>query len=490
MSERNKFDSEDFTPNATKTLENMKYGGITLCECVLELIDNSEDAQASQIHVYLEKDHNHNLQGLAVFDNGTGMTLSQLCNAVKLPGTDIDRKDCSIGKFGTGLKNATIGLGSIIYIVTKKENKYYAIYLDIEKMKLRNTFKPTSFWDDINIITSHIDLPIWNNFDKNKNGTLIYVKNIYPHRSTNIEALTELITNSITTGYTGLNSNINISHIDYLQNIVHTIPLKLIDIFYTNAPTDNIVENCNVFTSLLIFHDKTIIEKLEMKRPIGQNKFVNDKNIETLYFIIKPFNDNIKKPMCPFKENHILLKNTDPEYIKYIVDNTPKSIINVTCCLVTQDTYKNELKDHNCSLRTGIFITRGKRIVAKALRLNMKLDDHYNRIRMNVSYLPLLDLEFGCRTQKQITDLNSRELSNAIEIVFKQISSYYKQVAKNDKDYDTDTSGEDSPKPKKKQEISGDRLKELLEGVIIKIDPNKFYSNDYMKLYNLGVKLS
>ena len=73
---------------------------------------------------------------------------------------------------------------------------------------------------------------------------------------------------------------------------------------------------------------------------------------------------------------------------------------------------------------------------------------------MNVSYLPLLDLEFGCRTQKQITDLNSRELSNAIEIVFKQISSYYKQVAKNDKDYDTDTSGEDSPKPKKKQEIS------------------------------------
>ena len=128
--------------------------------------------------------------------------------------------------------------------------------------------------------------------------------------------------------------------------------------------------------------------------------------------------------------------------------------------------------------------------LAKALRLNMKLDDHYNRIRMNVSYLPLLDLEFGCRTQKQITDLNSRELSNAIEIVFKQISSYYKQVAKNDKDYDTDTSGEDSPKPKKKQEISGDRLKELLEGVIIKIDPNKFYSNDYMKLYNLGVKLS
>ena len=174
MSERNRFDNEDFTPNATKTLENMKYGGITLCECILELIDNSEDAQASQTCIYLEKDNDDNLQGLAVFDNGTGMTLTKLYNAVKLPGTDIDRKDCSIGKFGTGLKNATIGLGSIIYIVTKKENKYYAIYLDIEKMKLRNTFKPTSFWDDINIITSHIDLPIWNNFDKNKTYKKIY----------------------------------------------------------------------------------------------------------------------------------------------------------------------------------------------------------------------------------------------------------------------------------------------------------------------------
>jgi hypothetical protein len=488
MSERYKFDSEDFTPNATKTLENMKFGGITLCECVLELIDNSEDAQAIQTHVYLEKDDDGNLQGLAVFDNGTGMTLSQLCNAVKLPGTDIDRKDGCIGKFGTGLKNATIGLGSIIYIVTKRENKYYAIYLDIEKMRLRNTFKPTAFWDDINIITSHIDLPIWNNFDNNTNGTLIYVKNIYSHRSTNIIALSELIINSITTGYSGLNSNINIYHVDNLQNIVDTIPLKLIDIFYRTQPNGNIVENCNVSTTLLIYHDKTIIEELTMKRPIGQNKFVNDKHIETLYFMFKPFNDKIKKPMCPFKDNHILLKNTDPDYIKYIIDGIPKGIIKLNCCLVTQERYKNELQDHNCSLRTGIFITRGKRIVAKALRLNMKLDDHYNRIRMNVSYPPLLDLEFGCRTQKQITDLNSIELSNALEIVFKQISSCYKQIAKNDidNDYDSDSG---SNTPKKKQEISGHELKTLLERIIAKIDSDKIYSDDYYKLYKCGAKI-
>jgi hypothetical protein len=243
-----------------------------------------------------------------------------------------------------------------------------------------------------------------------------------------------------------------------------------------------------VSTTLLIYHDKTIIEELTMKRPIGQNKFVNDKHIETLYFMFKPFNDKIKKPMCPFKDNHILLKNTDPDYIKYIIDGIPKGIIKLNCCLVTQERYKNELQDHNSSLRTGIFITRGKRIVAKALRLNMKLDDHYNRIRMNVSYPPLLDLEFGCRTQKQITDLNSIELSNALEIVFKQISSCYKQIAKNDidNDYDSDSG---SNTPKKKQEISGHELKTLLERIIAKIDSDKIYSDDYYKLYKCGAKI-
>jgi len=573
-----RFYSNDFIPDASRMLENRK-GGITIDEGCLELIDNAEDAGSSETNIYLECDKYNNFVGFWILDNGKSMNSEELFNAVKLPGKDINRATDSIGKFNTGLKNATIGMGNDIYVISKRSNEYRAIHMNIKNMQSLNTFRPTAYWTNEETITNNIyNKHIWDKFTKYESGTLICVRNIHPHISTNIDKLYNTLKTNIIKNYTKLKATLYINTIlgDKIKD-ENTKELKIEDMFYNSSPDK--IETCYE-TTVLYFRDKTIIEKLEGPRARGSTEIKIGTKTEPIYYIFKPWDG--KKIKVPYNNNHIEL-NTK-EVTKYL-NQIPLATMLVKFVSVTSEAYCAEAKSQcdddgesegESTRRRGIYFMRSNRVVSKANSLGMNLDDYYNRLRMSVTYPPELDLELGCTTQKQINNLNSPEIRDALTIIFKQCAlktvtsrkaekKQKKQKESNKEDNesnkednesnkeDNESTKEDNESTKEDNEstkdiigsnnednasvkednestkdiissnnednvsvkednestkedddklrrqkkisehitglISGAQLKELLENIITKIDNNKNYYDDYVKFYNLGVKL-
>jgi hypothetical protein len=422
--ELERFYSNDFLPEASRMLENRK-GGITIDEGCLELIDNAEDAGSSETNTYLECDKYNNLVGVWVLDNGKSMNSEELFNAVRLPGKDINKAHDSIGKYHTGLKNATIGIGNDIYVVAKRGNEYRAIYMNIKNMQNLNTFRPTAYWNDEKTITNNLyNKHIWDIFKEYKSGTLIYVKNIHPHISTNINKVYHTLKTNIIKNYTKLKATLYITTITE-DKIKHTKELKIEDVFYNKSPDK--IETCYE-TTLLYYEDKTIIEKLESSRARGSRNINGTKN-EPKYYRCEPGEG--KKLTVPFNKNHIEYKKTDNELTKYL-EQKPLGTIKLKFISVTSEAYSDETKlqcdddgesEGESTRRKGIYFMRDTRVVSKAHLIGMNLDDHHNRLRMSVTYPPELDLEFGCTTQKQINNLNSSEIRDALMMIYKQCAT-------------------------------------------------------------------
>ena len=189
------FDSVDFTPSADGTLDNMKYGGINVSEIAQELKDNCDDAGAKNISIYmLAKDSKElsNLNEFIILDDGRGMDQENLWNSMRLAHRHEHGSE-DIGKFGVGLKNATIGLGDEIIIITRTESsKTLGVFLNINDMRRQNTFKPTQFVEDGSLLKGWFPSSIWDKFDTQEGGTMSLVKSIHNHH---VHDVVELATN-------------------------------------------------------------------------------------------------------------------------------------------------------------------------------------------------------------------------------------------------------------------------------------------------------
>ena len=441
-----RFNSDNFIPDAAQMLENRK-GGITLDESCLELIDNAEDAGSSETTIYLEPDKYNNLVGASILDNGKGMNSEELFNAVKLPGKDIIRAIINyIGKFHTGLKNATIGMGNDIYVVTKYNNEYRAIYMNIKNMQSLNTFRPTAYWNDKKTIVNNIyNKHIWDKFEKYESGTLIYVKTIHPHISTSIDKVLNTLTKNIPMNYTNLKANVYITTISE-DKITKPISLNIQDEFYNNSP-DKI--EVRYETTLLYYPDKTLIEVLESTRARGQN-MINATKENPIHYMFKQCEG--KNARMPYNKNHIELKKNSEELKKYL-SQKPVGTMLIKYVSVTSEAYSAETDGEGESIRRkGVYIMRDNRVVSKANLLGMNLDDHYNRSRMSVTYPPELDLELGCTTQKQINNVNSPEIRDALTMIFKQCAA---NIIKQQKDTNSaKKNSKEQQKSSNKDEVS------------------------------------
>ena len=114
-------------------LQNLGYkNDVALCD----IIDNSIDAGATKIWLDIEKDK------IMITDNGKGMDLEILREALKL-GSDIIREDNTcLGKFGMGLSTASISIGDRTTVLTKSKltNEILKSSVDINIIKLKNKF--------------------------------------------------------------------------------------------------------------------------------------------------------------------------------------------------------------------------------------------------------------------------------------------------------------------------------------------------------------
>lgn len=134
-SDMEKFNCEN-EPNAAILIYALQHLGYKNEVALCDIIDNSIDAGATRIYLYIHKDR------IIIADNGKGMTLSVLDEALKL-GSDIIREDTTtLGKFGMGLSTASISIADRTTVLTKNTRieQILKSSVDINIVKLNNKF--------------------------------------------------------------------------------------------------------------------------------------------------------------------------------------------------------------------------------------------------------------------------------------------------------------------------------------------------------------
>jgi len=116
-------------PKAKKTQAALRNLGYDFNASVADLIDNSIAANATTIELYFFRKNGG--YKLFVLDNGCGMDRKQLSEAITY-GSDVDYGKNSLGKFGMGLKTASLAHCDKLYVFSKKslDDKFIGTGID------------------------------------------------------------------------------------------------------------------------------------------------------------------------------------------------------------------------------------------------------------------------------------------------------------------------------------------------------------------------
>ena len=129
----NKLIGEDFTPDPVSLLESTRNLGYSIEEAISDLIDNSITAKAKNITY--EFHWNFGVPFFLLKDDGIGMSNDnmELVNSFKLGANkEKDRDPKDLGRFGFGMKTASLSQSRSLTVITKKKgNSIIARALDL-----------------------------------------------------------------------------------------------------------------------------------------------------------------------------------------------------------------------------------------------------------------------------------------------------------------------------------------------------------------------
>lgn len=107
----------DVTPDPGRITTSFRDTGYELNTAIADIIDNSIAANATEIHVEFDLDILGDMR-FSVADNGDGMSLSGLVNALRY-GSAKREDAASLGKFGLGLKTASTAFARRIIVTSR-----------------------------------------------------------------------------------------------------------------------------------------------------------------------------------------------------------------------------------------------------------------------------------------------------------------------------------------------------------------------------------
>ena len=113
------FDKE-CVPFAPALIESMRSLGYSFSSAVADLLDNSISAKANTIHIISEPSID---PFMIIFDDGCGMTNSELYEAMRYGSSNPleTRSEGDLGRFGLGLKSASLSQCRKLVVVSKKD---------------------------------------------------------------------------------------------------------------------------------------------------------------------------------------------------------------------------------------------------------------------------------------------------------------------------------------------------------------------------------
>lgn len=125
-------------PNAGKLIESLRHVGYDNYVAIADIVDNSLDAEADQIAVRIWTEDR--AIRILVADDGAGMDLDTLDQALRLGSLTTKDPVSDLGKFGMGLVTAGLSFARRTTVVTKQGGVYLASIVDIDEVIRSNAF--------------------------------------------------------------------------------------------------------------------------------------------------------------------------------------------------------------------------------------------------------------------------------------------------------------------------------------------------------------
>ena len=164
-------------PSARHLMNSMRSMGYSFESAVADIIDNSITAKATQVILSFPTDPNYCF--VSICDNGYGMSKYTLYEAMKYGSAVNEVRDSSdLGRFGLGLKSASLSQCKKLTVVSKFEGKLNSFAWDIDLVGedwLIQELSDEEIEELPNISTlknfEHGTLVIWENFDTIEKST-------------------------------------------------------------------------------------------------------------------------------------------------------------------------------------------------------------------------------------------------------------------------------------------------------------------------------
>lgn len=154
----------DVAPSVS-LLESMRSVGYSFAAALADLIDNSITAEATSIDIDADV-----LDGefVTILDNGRGMSAATAQEALRLAGVSGQRDGHDLGRFGLGLKTASLSQGRSVTVATREDGATTVLRWDIDHVL------ESGRWSLLVLDAAEASaLPSWAAFDRQASGTLV-----------------------------------------------------------------------------------------------------------------------------------------------------------------------------------------------------------------------------------------------------------------------------------------------------------------------------
>ena len=160
---------------AKSLIAGLRAMGYSFSTAVADIIDNSISAEATEIRIF--SDPLDKVPYFCILDNGFGMNSKELDNAM-LPGSDREGKEeceLELGRFGLGLKSASLSQCREFTVASKKFGKIRAMSFDFDVIEKENklllkqlTKEEIAYLPQIERLDNYESgtLVVWTKFDK------------------------------------------------------------------------------------------------------------------------------------------------------------------------------------------------------------------------------------------------------------------------------------------------------------------------------------
>ncbi len=159
------------TPCAPLLIESMRSLGYSFDTAIADLIDNSVSAKAKNINILLDPSEDPQL---IIFDDGHGMDTGTLEEALRFGsrGPNIIRAEHDLGRFGLGLKSASLSQCRELVVVSKQNGSLCCFSWDLDEVYRTND------WSVLEYSQDEIDkLPNIELFNDIESGTYVLLRN-------------------------------------------------------------------------------------------------------------------------------------------------------------------------------------------------------------------------------------------------------------------------------------------------------------------------